>query len=304
MKIVNLPRAMRKFVEQQNSPNTRAAYERDLKVWCLWQLGKPFTVDTAVDFKTHLVSTYAPATAQRTFCTVRTFYEWMVGRGEATTNPFTRVKAPTRPEVVPNVPTDLDVARILKTVDRWDGLRGARGARDYAILALLLNGLRAQEICDLRWKDLSYSSAWVLRVIGKGNKERFVPLTHEAAEALHYYMDHTFKPGVRDRGEQDQPLFTDILGERITRQQVAYVCDKYGEAAGVKGFTPHSFRHHYGTRLYRATRDVLGVGKLMGHARPETTMQYARLDLADIIETAKLDPRNPVDGVEYDAKQA
>jgi len=303
--IVNLPRAMRKFVEQQTSPNTRRSYERDLKVWCLWQIGKPFTVDTAVDFKTHLVSTYAPATAQRTFSTVRTFYQWMFDRGETDANPFAHVKSPSHSETAPVVPTDLDVARILKTVDRWDGLRGGRGARDYAILTLLLNGLRAQEVCDLRWKDLSFTmGAWCLRVVGKGNKERFVPLSHEAAEALHYYMDHTFKPGVRDRGEQDQPLFTDIIGQPVTRDQIRHVCEKYGEAAGIKGFLPHSFRHHYGTRMYRATRDVLGVGKLMGHARPETTMRYARLDLADIIETAKLDPRNPVDEVEYNAKQA
>jgi integrase/recombinase XerD len=303
MKVLSLPRPMRAFTDQQNSENTRQAYRRDLKHWCLWQLGRPFTVDTAVAYKDHLLSTYSAASAQRMFNTVRAFYSWMQAQGKLDANPFLAVKAPIRPDRAPNVPTDLDVARILKTVDRWDGLRGGRGARDYAILMLLLNGLRASEVCDLRWCDYLFTSgAWCVRVVGKGGKERFVPVTTEAQEAMEYYMDSTFKPGVSSRGEREQPMFHDILGERMSRHQIAAICTKYGERANVPGFTPHSFRHHYGKRLYRVSRDVLGVGKLMGHARPETTKVYANLDLADVIETARLDPRNTVDTAEYHAK--
>lgn len=306
MKIHQLPRPMRTFIDQQNSLNTKRAYESDLRDWILWQLDRPFTVDTAVAYKNHLLSTFAPATAQRRFSTVRSFYSWLVAQGKQQGNPFLSIKAPVRPDrASQRIPTDLDVARILKTVDRWDGLRGGRGARDYAILCLLLNGLRAQEVCDLRFCDYMFmQGVWCVRVFGKGGKERIVPVNSETQGAMEYYMDSTFEPGVTGRGEREQPMFFDIMHAPMTRHQVASVCAKYGERAGVSGFTPHSFRHHYGKRLYIATRDVLGVGKLMGHSRAETTQVYARLDLADVIETAKLDPRNTVDTVEYDAKQA
>ena len=302
MKVVRLARPMRSFIEQQNSPNTQDAYRRDLTTWSEWSVDKPFTVDTAVAFKTWLLSHYAPASARRIFSTTRCFYDWMRKHGKLEVNPFEAVKAPQRADSAPNVPTDVQVERILRAIDR----ESPSGKRHYAIMTLLLCGLRASEVCDLRVEDWQYdetTKATFVRVIGKGMKERRVPLTEEARRALTDHDLEILRMRRTARREDNDWLIEDVFpGRPITRKQVAYVCDKYGKLAGVRGFSPHSFRHHYGTRLYRVTRDVLGVGRLMGHSKPETTQRYARLDLADLVETARLDPRAGIDKGEYDAE--
>lgn len=279
----------RQYVEQQHSPHTRAAYRRDLDRW--FEADLPLTVEGAAAYRSWLVERYAPASAQRMFVTVRGFYDWLRKQGKVESNPFELLKVPKRDDVAVTVPSDADVARILLGMDRW-----GEDSRDYAIITLLLNGLRAQEVCDLRWDDLRFMQVWVMRVVGKGRKERFVPLNDEAQAAVQHHQ-RTSAPV-----QPEDAMFTDITGAPITRHQVTYVCHKHAKAAGVPPYPPHAFRHHYGTRLYRATHDVLGVGRLLGHARAETTQRYARLDLSDLIRTAQHDPRNSGHGV-YDGRR-
>lgn len=294
------------FVKQQNSTNTRAAYVLDLSKWLHFLGDQAPSVQVAIAFKEEIEGKYAPNTARRIFSTVSAFHDWARRSGFYERNPFELVKRPKMIEgAAPKVPTDIQVARILKAVDR----DSPAGKRHYAILTLLLCGLRASEVCDLRVGDWQYDEATettFVRVVGKGMKERRVPLTEEARRAL---SDHDLeilrmrRTALRRR--DTDWLIEDVFpGQPITRKQVAYVCEKYGKLAGVRGFSPHSFRHHYGTRLYRVTRDVLGVGKLMGHSKPETTQRYATLDLADLVETARMDPRAGVDKEEYNDEQA
>lgn len=274
---------MRQFVDQQNSRNTQLAYERDLRAWSAWSSARrEVGVELAVAYKKHLLANYAQATARRMFGTVRAYFRWLHAQNPAMPNPFSAVKGPVALSAAPRIPSDADVDRMVAAVDTETLI----GKRDLAVLTLLLNGLRAQEVCDLRVSDARVTrQPCVMRVVGKGQHERFVPLTDEAATAIRSY--------VRTRDPlPDEWLIEDIFPDRpITRHVVSYVVEKYARLAGVQGVSPHSFRHHYATRLYRATRDVIGVGKLLGHAKPETTMMYARLDLSDIVETARHDPR-------------
>lgn len=306
---MNLPELTRPFIEQQNSHNTRDAYAQDLAKWLAFLNSRGIktpTVEDVMVFKQALESGYAQNTARRIFSTARTFYDWLRKQGLITLNPFELVKGPkTLLDRSPNVPTDIQVERVLRSVQR----NAMPGDRDYLILSLLLNGLRAQEVCDLNIDSIFKDDATghhCVRVIGKGNKERVVPLTDEARDALWEYAASMAVLGGRPAGllPPHAPLIVDALHDRITRKQVSYVVDKYAKRAGLKGLSPHSFRHHYGTRLYRATRDIVSVGKLLGHTKPETTAIYARMDLSDLVEVARLDPRNPVDEQEYHAKQA
>lgn len=306
MNLPELTSHTKAFVKQQNSPNTRQAYVLDLSKWLYFLGDQAPTVDLAIAFKEWLEGKYSANTARRVYSTVRTFYDWLRKQGIITINPFEVVKGPRAlTDRSPHVPTDVQVERILRSVERWDQ---GPGTRHYLILTLLLNGLRAQEVCDLRVRDHFYDAAtrsWVLRVTGKGMKERVVPLTKEAQDALHFYLDTRYHASdLAPRRQENAPLITDPVGNvPITRKQVAYVVDKYAKHAGIGGISPHSFRHHYGTRLYRATRDIVSVGKLLGHTKPETTAIYARMDLSDLVEAARMDPRNPVDKGVYDAKQ-
>lgn len=287
-----LPPEAEQFIHQHNSPNTRSAYLLDLSKWFRFLGERAPSVGVVLAWKDQLEASYAQNSARRIFTTVGAFYDWCRRAGIIERNPFELVKRP--PEIegdAPRVPTDVQVERILRAVDR----RSPAGNRHYAILCLLLNGLRAQEVCDLHVRDWTYdvtTGAFNLRVVGKGNQERIVPITNEAQNALSAYSIDLMQMRRTHEREPNEWLIEDVFpGHKITRKQVAFVCSKYGKLAGVEGFTPHSFRHHYATRLYRVTRDVLGVGKLLGHKKTETTKRYARLDLADLVETARLDPR-------------
>ncbi len=271
--------SMQAFVDQQNSPNTRDAYARDLHVWLKHGWGMELPPNEAVGFKKYLMNKYAPSTARRIFSTVRSYHNWLTTQGDTGPNPFDGVKAPARDDTIVRVPTGSQVQRILD--------EAKRDTRARAMLLLLLNGLRASEVCDLRWGDyFATADTMAVRVMGKGRKERIVPLNREAQGAMDAYT--YLYGGV----SPEAPLFTDINGKPVTRKGVSYQFEKYSKRAGVRGFSPHSFRHNYGTRLYKASKDILGVGKLMGHSKAETTQVYARLDLTDLIATARLDPRD------------
>lgn len=277
-----LPAPMRSFIEQQNSPHTRAAYEHDLLHWCAWSLNETASVELAVGYKKYLLDRYAASTARRMYSAVKSYFAWLTAQDPSVPNYFGAVKPPLNSQAAPKVPSDVEVERVL---------RGANNERERAVLCLLLNGLRAQEVADLRVADWIMdlpTNARVVRVVGKGNRERFVPLTSEAHDALVGYVWNG--PGIKR--SPDDPLIVDSLGEPITRHTVAGIVRYCAQRSGVRGVSPHSFRHHYATRLYRVTRDVLGVGKLLGHTKPETTMRYARLDLVDVVETAHMDPRH------------
>jgi site-specific recombinase XerD len=289
--MTNLPAKANIFVNTQNSPNTKDAYRLDLSKWFAFMGDNAPSVELVVEWKDKLELQYAPATASRIFSTVRSYYDWLRRQNLVLLNPFEAVKRPRKLlNVTPSVPSDEQVERILDAVD----LGSAAGKRHYAILCLLLNGLRAQEVCDLRVRDLPKDNhSQVIRVIGKGMKERMVPLTTEAGAALSHYMIEEQAKGWSWGGLDGWLIHDNFpMGHQITRKQVAFVVDKSARLAGVAGISPHSFRHHYGTRMYRATHDLLAVQKLLGHVKPETTQIYAQLDLSDLVEAARQDPRN------------
>ena len=269
------------FIEMQSSHNTRRAYRNDLTRWVTFLDGRTPTVDLVVTFKAGLEAALAPASARRTFAAVKSFYNW-VGLEP---NPFGRVKAPkTVANATPKVPSDASVEALLAAIDTTS----LQGKRDRAIVWLLLNNLRASEVADLGRDDLYFEqnekySAWVLRVTGKGMKERFVPATAEAVEAVQAFQRFTQR--LNDR------LLYDHDGKALTYRQVEEAVYRAAKAAGLEGMHPHALRHHYATRLARSGINIIALQKLLGHARADTTQQYVTLDLSDLIEAAKVDPR-------------
>lgn len=266
------------FIAQQTSTNTRRAYANDLARWASFLGGREATPEVVVDFKRELERTLAPASAARTFAACRSYYRWLGGP-----NPFDRVKAPQRVlNQTPKVPKDTAVDQLLAVVDTSD----LPGLRHRAIITLLTNGLRAQEVADLRRESLTFEpeyEAWVLRVFGKGQKERLVPALPEAVEAVQAYQ--------RKAKHVTPWLLADYDGSKLTYKQVEYAVYKWADVAGLDDMHPHALRHHYATRLVRAGVHLLALQKLLGHARADTTQLYVTLDLSDIVAAAKLDPR-------------
>jgi site-specific recombinase XerD len=258
------------FCRSQASPSTQIAYRWDLTKWFTWlevSGGRPEapTLKNAVDFKEYLASTFAGRTAQRIFNTCRVFYRFLGGF-----NPFQTLKSPRATKNrTPIVPDDLLVMKMLELCD---------DVRDKFILALLLNGLRRAEVPALQSDSIQWSATYgcdIIRVIGKGDKERLVPATLEASKALRKYE-------IPSSG----PLFP-----KLTPRAVEYVVEKWSVAAGKK-ISPHKLRHFYATDLVRNGANILGLSRLLGHESISTTQIYVHLDIKDLVSTASLSSMN------------
>lgn len=272
------------YVEMQSSAETRRAYRRDLHKWFNFIGQKELDVDRVTAFKRHLELTLSPNSAARTWSTVRGFYKYLgMLTGEMVPTPFEYVKAPKRPSgVTPKVPTDEDVDALVQTA--------ADDPARALVVALLLNGLRAGEVTALRVEDVEQHDGVgiVLRVNGKGGKQRLVPATVEAELAIGRYA-MSRQPGAQGMSPW---LVSQYDGSQLTVRQVEHAVYKAAEYAGVEGMHPHALRHHYATRLVKAGASPLHVQQLLGHASVSTTMVYVTLDLRDLAGAAAKDPRN------------
>ena len=278
--------ARRVFVEMQNSPHTQRAYDYDIRKWEQFadHVSAPYTSDLAVAFKKALEETYAPSTAQRIWSTVAAFYGWMKGTGRISDTPFHGIKSPTRPiDQPPPVPSDQDIADFFIACENGGTRYGWRAA---LAGSLLLNGLRAQEVCDARIDDLKYDTdyqAWILTVKGKGDKYRRVPLNSEAQQQIFdYYIN--MGPG--------EWLVPNDNGGQLNTKAVYRLIAHFGKKAGIENLHPHALRHHYATRLVRGGIDLFTLQKLLGHTRADTTQRYVGLDNNDLVKALEADNRH------------
>ena len=267
------------FIAMQASPNTRRAYRQDIVRWVSFLDGRVPTVDLVVQFKQGLEAALAPASAARCFAAIRSYYRWLGGD-----NPFDRVKGPKAiTNTTPKTPADADVDRLIDAVDTST----ITGLRDKAAILLLTNGLRAQEVADLRADAMRFEPQYgvhILRLVGKGKKERLVPMNDETVEAVLAYRraDGRVQPGT---------LLFDYDGSKLTYRQVEEAVYRAARRAGLEGMHPHALRHHYATRVMRGGGHILALQQLLGHARADTTQRYVGLDLADLVDAARKDPR-------------
>ena len=258
------------FIQMQTSPRTQEAYRKDIARW--EATGLPLTVEGVAKWKEMLVSQHSNATASRYWSSVRTYHRWLVMTGALEHSPFEAVKAPAlRPSVVVNVPTDEDV-NVLRA--------HLTTPRNRLIVELLLNGLRASEVVNLKADALKYEPGYghFLVFRGKGDKERIVPVLQDVVDAINATE------------YESEWLVANDDGSQVTYDAVNGVVDTAAAKAGVAIY-PHKLRHHYGTRLVRAGANVFSVQKLLGHASVVTTQRYVNMDLTDLVEAARLDPR-------------
>lgn len=273
------------YAAMQASAETRRAYRRDLLKWFGFIGGKTLDVDRVMAFKRHLELTLGPNSAARTWSTVRGYYKYLSQRtGDLMPTPFEYVKAPKRPTgVTPVVPTDEDVQALVAAA--------AENERRTLVVALLLNGLRAGEVCSL-WKhhverhDVDGQTVTMLRVNGKGQKQRLVPANVGTELAINRWLHH----GQFTAQHASVWLVSDFDGSALTVRQVEQDVYKAARDAGVEGMHPHALRHHYATRLVKAGASPLHVQRLLGHSSVNTTMVYVSLDVKDLVNASRLDP--------------
>lgn len=277
-----LPRIVRDYryylrMERKLSPNTVAAYGRDVaELLDALELEpravRPGDIERFLAMRADDLSKRSQA---RLLSSLRSFFDWLILEGERKDNPCDRVDAPKLGRYLPAVLSVEEVTAILESVDPAGGWRALR---DRAILEVLYGcGLRVSEACGLLISQVYLREGFV-RVVGKGNKERLVPLGEMAAEAFSRYMEV--------RPEAAETAFDDIAflnknGRPLSRVAVFQLVKRQALAAGVnKEISPHTFRHSFATHLIENGADLRVVQEMLGHESILTTEIYTHIDTA------------------------
>lgn len=262
-------------MERQLSPNTVAAYLSDVGDF----------LDVYPDVATvssEEVSSYfedrAPGLSKRSqareLSSLRSFFDWLVMEGERKDNPCDSVESPKLGHYLPAVLSVEEVFAVLDSVDTrsWTGLR------DRAELEFLYGcGLRVSELCGLLMSGVFEDEAYV-RVIGKGNKERIIPVAEPTLEAYSAYL--AVRP-VPAGPEFSDYVFLNRFGRPLSRVSVFNMIKKQAMLAGIrKEISPHTFRHSFATHLIENGADLRVVQEMLGHESILTTEIYTHLDTA------------------------
>jgi integrase/recombinase XerD len=225
---------------------------------------------------------YAAATVARKVAAVKSFCAFLLDHGDITSNPTASIDSPRAPKPVPRPMTTSDVDALLREPLR----HGTHEAiRDAAMLELMYaTGMRVTELVSLNIESLHLlPRPSYVRCLGKGAKERSIPVYEQAVTAVERYLDDARGPLLKDRPQA--ALFVNRRGERLTRQGFWLILKGYAKSAGIDAHvTPHTLRHSFATHMLRGGASVRDVQELLGHANVSTTQVYTQLADAHLRE--------------------
>ncbi len=271
--------------ERGASKNTLDAYRNDLTRFTEFTLGNGGTGTIAETVNRDLITNYIlwlrnnaeykPATIARKVAAVKSFCAFLLDHGDLTSNPTASIDSPRAPKPVPRPMSTADVDSLLR-----EPLRSGtpESTRDAAMLELMYaTGMRVTELVSLNLDSLHLQPgpAYV-RCLGKGAKERTIPVYEQAVTAVERYLDDARPVLLKDRPQT--ALFVNRRGERLTRQGFWLILKNYARTAGIEAHvTPHTLRHSFATHMLRGGASVRDVQELLGHANVSTTQVYTQL---------------------------
>jgi integrase/recombinase XerD len=267
-------------LEAGNSANTVEAYARDIRRLAEFATSKGATEPAQVtrtllrDFVFLLKDLgLSPATIRREISAVRTYFAFLLGEGRITDDPSDRLESPQRWRHLPEVLTVGEIESLLAAPHVDEPMAW----RDRALLELAYGvGLRVSELCNLALSDLLLSEG-LIRVFGKGSKERLVPIGRSVIGAVSTYL-HTLRSSL-DRGKTEGRLLLNARGEPLSRVGAWGVVKRCAKRAGIaKRVTPHTLRHSFATHLLEGGADLRAVQEMLGHADLSTTQIYTHVD--------------------------
>lgn len=265
--------------ERGSSSHTVEAYGRDLEryVKALEEKGvtEPDDVTRPLieEHLEHLAEEgYAPSSVERALSAIKSFHCFMLQEEISYVSPAAALPLPKKAERLPDV---LSVRQALALLDQ-PFPKTAAGQRDRAIIEVLYGcGLRVSELTGLDVGAVSLEDE-VVRVIGKGSKERLVPLMGSAHKALAEYLSDWRGELVSSRS--GAAVFLNVRGGRISRQSVFAIVERAGRVVGIDGLHPHTLRHSFATHMLQGGADIRIVQELLGHSSIQTTQLYTHLD--------------------------
>ena len=238
-------------------------------------------IDASVirDFMSKMWNLWSPSSMARKLATLRTFFNYCIKKGMIEANPAKEVATPKIPKRVPKFLTVDEVFSLLDSAAD----KGALGVRDRGILELLYaSGLRVSELVGLNLEDVDLKARTV-RVMGKGRKERIVPVGEKACLALATYLEK--RTGLLAGKVAECAYFVNRHGGRLTARSVERLLAKYMRRCGVqKTVTPHVLRHTFATHLLGAGADMRGIQELLGHSSLSTTQKYTHVGIENLMK--------------------
>ncbi|MBF0504693.1 MAG: site-specific tyrosine recombinase XerD [Candidatus Omnitrophica bacterium] len=267
-------------VERGLAKNSLLAYRRDLNKYTDYLFRKGIKDSNKVA-REHVSSfmfdlkkqNMSPSSICRNLAAVKMFHRFLVRENLSTEDPTTLVDTPKLWQRIPSVLTQAEIEAMIKAASG----RKSQQVRDQAILEIFYaSGLRVSELSDLKITSVNFDAGFV-RAVGKGSKERIIPLGKKAREALQKYLDHV-RPKLLKKHTSDF-LFLSRLGQRISRQSLWTLIKSYARQANIKkSIKPHTLRHTFATHLLEHGADLRSVQEMLGHADISTTQIYTHVD--------------------------
>jgi integrase/recombinase XerD len=266
------------WLEEGLSKNTLAAYRRDLSLYGAWlaaQEGRAIESTSEADLNAYFAARHAATkatTANRRLTVFKRYFRWALRERLADTDPTLRLQSAKQPLRVPKTLTEAQVEALLGAPDTGTPL----GLRDRTMLEVIYaSGLRVSELVGLKTFNVSMGEG-VLRVLGKGSKERLVPFGQVASDWITRYLAQA-RPAIL-AGRQSDDLFVTRRGQGMTRAMFWVIVKKQAGIAGIAvPLSPHTLRHAFATHLLNHGADLRAVQMLLGHADISTTTIYTHV---------------------------
>lgn len=266
------------WLEEGLSRNTLESYRRDLAQFAEWleKIGEKVLAQAdRADVERYLAARYPqvrPRSISRLVASLRRLYRYAVREGKVASDPTLQIASPKLPRSLPKSLSEDEVVALLNAPDTLQPI----GLRDRAMLeTLYATGLRVSELVNLKVSEVSLDMG-VVRVMGKGSKERLVPLGEEALDWIRRYLGQS-RPSILEK-RLSESLFVTQRGEAMTRQAFWYLIKRYTLLADItKPMSPHVLRHAFATHLLNHGADLRVVQMLLGHADISTTQIYTHV---------------------------
>jgi integrase/recombinase XerD len=265
------------WLEEGLARNTLAAYRRDLALYAAWLGGQERTLaaSSEADLNSYFAARHSQSkatTANRRLTVFKRYFRWALRERLISADPTLRLQSARQPLRVPKTLTEAQVEALLAAPDAGTPL----GLRDRTMLELIYaSGLRVSELVTLKTFNVGMNEG-VLRVLGKGGKERLVPFGEMARDWITRYLADA-RPAIL-KGQQTQDLFVTARGEGMTRAMFWVIVRKHAQTAGITApLSPHTLRHAFATHLLNHGADLRAVQMLLGHADISTTTIYTHV---------------------------
>ena len=277
-------------VERNVSTHTIDAYKRDINQYLLY-LGD-LDIKNLSDVKSTHIRDYirilsdggmAPASISRIISSIRTYYRFLSSENILDENPALLINNPKLPKKLPDVLSEKEISLIINAIQESSQFY----QRDKAIIELLYScGIRVTELCNLEMSNL-FIDEDLIRVMGKGNKERLLPLGIRSKKYLDDYIKHSRNSHIKKSGSSF--VFVSRNGNQLTRAMINIILNKWTRVSGLKkSVSPHKLRHSFATHLLEGGADLRFVQALLGHSDISTTQIYTHIDKHYLKEVYKI----------------